>query len=292
MFIDDVSIITTVYNESDNINQFLESYKRQIVHASELIIVDGGSSDGTGKLIDEFVRGNSSLNIRLIVDPTCSKLHSRGPIARGRNRAIGEAKSSIIAVTDAGCLLDDNWLKEITSPFTQDAKVDVVAGFYRTATDNDFQKKFAAVFIPTEERFLPSSRSIAFKKMCWERVGGYPEASYTAEDTIFDISLINAGFSFYWNRNAIVTWQFAKDKTELKKKLYQYGYDEGFNCLFIGRYAYRFLSIIFPPLMLVKFILESRQKKLNFNMLYFFYFSQCRGFFVGTFDRVRKGVLS
>lgn len=281
----DISLITTVYNEGDNVSAFLDSYRLQTVHAAEVVIVDGGSTDDTVERIERFAHDNPSLNVRLIVDQTCSRRFSAGPIAKGRNRAIGEARCSIIAVTDAGCVLDENWFDEITAPFSRESSPDVVAGFYRTAEDTPFLRKYAAIFIPLEKEYLPSSRSIAFRKHCWERVGGYPEGSYTAEDTIFDQRLHDAGFNFVWNRNALVTWRFARDEAELVRKLRQYGHDEGMNGMYRGRYLYRLCALLFPPLMLPKLLKEGRRRRLTLRKLYFFYWHQCCGYLSGIKDR-------
>jgi len=281
---DDVSLITTVYNEGDNIGSFLESYLRQSVHAGEVVVVDGGSTDGTAAIIARFAEAHPSLKIRLIIDESCCRRFSKGPIARGRNRAIGEARGPLIAVTDAGCRIDESWLEEISAPFAADPAPDVVAGFYRTAEDTPFLREYAAIFIPLQEDFLPSSRSIAFRKSCWERVGGYPEGSYTAEDTIFDLRLKEAGFRFVTNKRALVTWQFARDKEELVRKLSQYGHDEGLNRMYAGRYLYRLCALLFPPLMLPKLILEGRRRRLTLRKMYFFYWHQCRGYLSGLRD--------
>lgn len=283
----DVSLITTVFNEGDNIGSFLESYRRQSALAFEVVIVDGGSTDGTATVIAQFAKAHPSLNIRLIVDESCSRRFSKGPIARGRNRAIMEARGPLIAVTDAGCRMEHDWLQEITAPFRAEPATDVVAGFYRTADHTPFLRKYAAVFIPLEEDFLPSSRSIAFRKSCWEKVGGYPEGSYTAEDTIFDLKLLKAGFSFVPNKKALVTWQFARDKEELVRKLKQYSHDEGVNRMFGARYLFRLGALLFPPLMLAKLVLEGRRKELTIGKLYFFYWHQCRGYFSGLIDGMR-----
>ena len=284
---EDVSLITTVFNEGDNIWSFLEGYLRQTVHAGEAVIVDGGSTDGTAALIARFAEEHPSLKIRLIVDESCCRRFSKGPIARGRNRAIEEARGPLIAVTDAGCRMDESWLEEIVAPFEADPATDVVAGFYRTADHTPFLREYAAVFIPLQEDYLPSSRSIAFRKTCWQRIGGYPEGSYTAEDTIFDLRLKEAGFKFAHNKKALVTWEFARDEAELARKLGQYGHDEGLNRMFAGRYLYRLGALLCPPLMLPKLLLEGKRRRLTLRKMYFFYWHQCRGYLAGLRDGMR-----
>ena len=88
-----ISLISTVYNEEANISAFLQSYKKQTRTADEYIIVDGGSTDTTVSIIENFSKENPNLNIKLIIDETCSKKFSKGPIAKGRNIAIKNAQS-------------------------------------------------------------------------------------------------------------------------------------------------------------------------------------------------------
>ncbi len=42
---EDISFITTVYNEEGSIIEFLQSLKRQTLLPGEIVIVDGGSTD-------------------------------------------------------------------------------------------------------------------------------------------------------------------------------------------------------------------------------------------------------
>src|SRR5207249_10904236 len=48
-----------------------------------------------------------------------------------------------------------------------------------------------------------SSRSIAFTRKIWERVGGYPEIALTAEDSLFDERLRELGVRFVFTDKAI-----------------------------------------------------------------------------------------
>lgn len=253
-----VSLVTTLYNEVRNIERFLLSYLEQTVYADEFIIVDGGSNDGTVEAIEKFAESSPECNIRLFVDRTCSRKYVSGPIALGRNTAISHARNDIIAVTDAGCILDKNWLKEIILLFSKE--VDVVAGWYEPLIENDFQRKYAAVMLPKlpiiEQEFLPSSRSIAFRKECWEKVGGYPTETFTAEDTVFDLRLKEYGFRFRFNSSAVVYWECPRNIREAMKKEYLYSYGDGQWRLFKKWYGGRAKDLIF----IVKFFINRRFK--------------------------------
>ncbi len=245
-----VSLITTVYNESGNILRFLNSYANQTVHADEFVIVDGGSDDGTVEIINQYKIQNPHLNIKLIVDKSCVRAYSKGPIAKGRNIAIKSTQYECVAVTDAGCMLDKYWLENISRPILEQG-ADVVAGWYKPLLHTDFQRFFYSVYMPkvnkiNPERFLPSSRSIAFRKKCWHMAGGYPEKTYTGEDTLFDLNLRKKGFQFYFASDAVVYWDCPKTLAEALLKYYSYAYGDGQNGIFHLKYLVKAILLIIP----------------------------------------------
>src|SRR3989344_8023279 len=115
-----IALIITVLNEEKTIDFFLDSFLIQTTRPDELIIIDGGSNDGTIKRIKNYeVRiKKSGIKFKLFV--------KRGNISKGRNFAVKNSESDIISISDAGCVLDKNWLRRIVFPF-KDKSVDVVA---------------------------------------------------------------------------------------------------------------------------------------------------------------------
>ncbi|MCJ7805120.1 glycosyltransferase [Patescibacteria group bacterium] len=211
-----VSVCGTVKNEEGSIGGLLEALLGQTKKPEEIVIVDGGSTDKTVEIIRHFQKKNG--RIRLLVQK-CS-------IAQGRNLAIELAKNDIIAMTDAGCIAHKDWLQEISEPFEY-PEVDVVAGFYRMVGDTAFQKA-SSVFLGVlpskfDINFLPSTRSIAFRKDIWELVGGFPENSVkTAEDTGFNFRLIKVGAKLARVKSALVEWGMPVLLGEFAKKIYEY----------------------------------------------------------------------
>jgi glycosyltransferase involved in cell wall biosynthesis len=272
------SLVTTVYNEEESILNFINSLNNQTELADEFVIVDGGSSDNTIEILQKSL--SEKLNFKIIIDPSCSKKHSKGPIAKGRNVAISNTIHQNILVTDAGCVLDCNWIKNMKQSFIED-KADIVSGWYKANAKNDFQKSIASIFCPPIEnidikKFLPSSRSLGFKKFLWEAVNGYPENSYTAEDTLFDLNIFALTDKIVFNEKAYVYWDVPKDNHELRTKLYQYGYGEGQQKIFLVKNFLRLALLIFFPLLLL-LIVTGKKKPIVFK----FYFYQTKGFIKG-----------
>lgn len=286
-----VTLITTTFNEADNVESFLVSYRAQTLHANEFIIVDGGSRDGTVEIVERFAAENKHLNIRLLVDRSCSREFTPGPIAKGRNVAIENASSEVIAATDAGCVLATGWLEEITRPFA-DPLVDVVAGWYEPFVEDEFQKVYAEVFLPklnslNREDFLPSSRSVAFKKSCWSRVGGYPVKTYTAEDTMYNMLLRKAKCRFVFAEKAVVYWRVPNSLAEVRKKHFHYGYGDGQYGLFRDHYLapLNLLKLFFPLSYLITRKLDYKGL-LSFKVAYSIHFWSVLGYLNG----IQKGI--
>ena len=176
-----ISFICTVYNEENTIIKLLESINQQTRPPDEIVIVDAGSTDST---VDKIRQFSTKIPVKIIIKPC--------PRGQGRNLAIKQAGGEVIAVSDAGCIARRDWLAKITQPITA-RKIDVVAGFYQMTTKGT--QYYTAPFVGvTPQRinpktFLPSSRSIAFTKSAWKKVGGYPRHLNYAEDIVFAQSL-------------------------------------------------------------------------------------------------------
>ncbi|PVX26226.1 MAG: hypothetical protein CW716_06470, partial [Candidatus Bathyarchaeum sp.] len=167
-------------------------------------------------------------------------------IARGRNIAVAHASHDVIAGTDGGCKLDKDWLNNITKPFLAQPETDVVSGAYLPWHTTVFEEVASCLIFPDVKRisvnFLPSSRSIAYKKSAWERVNGYPEWLETAEDTYFDLKCKDAGLRFALVRNAIVYWRVRRNLHGVAKQFYRYAEGDGLAFLFPRRYLPRCMA--------------------------------------------------
>ena len=57
VYLEGLAFISTVFNESGALIPFLESLVKQTALPSEIILVDGGSSDDTLEVIKDFFKG-------------------------------------------------------------------------------------------------------------------------------------------------------------------------------------------------------------------------------------------
>lgn len=219
------TFITTVLNEHDAIEVFLSSLLEQSLLPGEIIIVDGGSTDDTLKKIELFRNDAKKKQVAFQV------LSKNGNRSVGRNYAISRAKGNIILCSDVGCILKKDWVASIVDPFT-DKDIDVVAGYYYATTKNVFEACLATYTCVMPDKvdppnFLPSSRSIAFRKSSWDNVGGYPEYLDTCEDLVFARKMKESGCVFKFQKDAIVFWPQRKNLVEAIKQFYSYAVGDG-----------------------------------------------------------------
>ncbi|MGA2334841.1 MAG: glycosyltransferase [Terriglobales bacterium] len=184
-----VSVASTVLNERDDIDALVESLMQQTLAPAEVIIVDGGSTDGTWERL-EAARSKYPTLVP-IRDESCSLQRSPGPIARGRNIATAAASSDVVACADAGCTYSPDWLANLTAPIFNGHSQYSVGGSYIDPTKSTVWDIASAPFFgiklnPDAATKSCTARSMAFRKELWQRVGGFPETVFLGEDTIFD----------------------------------------------------------------------------------------------------------
>ncbi len=185
-----VSIVVTELNEIQEIERAVTSLLAQEPPPAEVIVVDGGSTDGTWEWLDEAQDRDPRLVA--IRDETCSLRFSKGPVSRGRNVAISAAQSSIVACADAGCTYAPDWLRNLTAPLAAGAAEYSLGGSCLdpagyTVWDVASAPFFSIRLSPTEPTKSCTARSMAFTKDLWQRIGGFPEEVLVGEDTLFDL---------------------------------------------------------------------------------------------------------
>jgi glycosyltransferase involved in cell wall biosynthesis len=233
----------TVRDEAASLPALFESIMGQRFLPDEIVIVDGGSTDGTQDVVRAY---SDRLPLRLIELPGAN-------ISQGRNAAIRAAKHSVIAATDAGVRLDPGWLENLMRPFAiKVPHVDVVSGFFVADPQTAFERAMGATVLPALDdidphTFLPSSRSVAFRKVAWEAAGGYPEWLDYCEDLVFDMNLLATGHRAIFVPEARVYFRPRSNLRAFFLQYYRYARGDGKAGLWRKRHAIRYATYLFGP---------------------------------------------
>jgi glycosyltransferase involved in cell wall biosynthesis len=226
-----ISLISTVKNCADGVDEFLASLASQTRKPDEVIIVDGGSTDDTA---ERFERDGT---ITLIREPGAN-------ISRGRNIALAAASHDFIAVTDADCVLEPNWLEAIVAPL--EAGADVSMGFYAPVIDGFFQACMAAVNLPLDpgevnpSTFMPSARSVAYRRDAIEVAGGYPEWLAIGEDMWVNHRWRELDLDLRFTPEAVVHWRLRSGLRDTWLQYFRYARGDAKAGMYPERHALRY----------------------------------------------------
>jgi glycosyltransferase involved in cell wall biosynthesis len=242
-----VAVICSVLKEGAAIDVLIDSLLAQTRPPDEVVFADGGSRDDTVARIRRRIEAGAP--IRLIERPGTN-------ISQARNAAIAATGAPIIAVTDCGVRLEPDWLARLTAPFAEPDPPDVVGGFFRADPHGPFETALSATTLIVEEdtsaeRFLPSSRSVAFRRSAWVQVGGYPEALDHSEDVLFDLRLKAQGFRFLLEPRALVHFRPRSSPRAFFRQYYLYARGDGMADLWRRRHAIRYATYLAAPVALL-----------------------------------------
>ncbi|MGH2594343.1 MAG: glycosyltransferase [Actinomycetota bacterium] len=225
-----VTLISTVKDVAAHIEEFLGSVAAQTRAPDEVIIVDGGSTDGT----QELLRRSEAITL----------IEERGAnISRGRNVAIAAATHDVIAVTDADCVLAPTWLERILEPIESGA--DVSMGFTEPIVGGFLQQCLASInLLDVSEvdpaRFMPSARSVAFRRGSIEAAGGYPEWLAVGEDMWVNHRWRELGLDMRFAPDAIVRWRLRPTLMATWAQYFRYARGDAQAGMHPERHALRF----------------------------------------------------
>ena len=249
-----ISLIVTVLNEGGSIHGLLQSIQRPELCRR----MKSSSSMGAAAMIPSpSLRGyEQQLPLRLLIEPGCN-------ISQGRNRAIKAAQGDIIAVTDAGVRLSEDWLARISEPLRLDPALNAVGGFFVADARTPFEIALGATTLPLPDEidpasFLPSSRSFAFRKASALRVGLYPEWLDYCEDLVFDLRLRRDAGPFAFEPRALAHFRPRPTLRKYFRQYFCYARGDGKANLWFKRHLARYVTylLLAPALFLAGSLIQ------------------------------------
>jgi dolichol-phosphate mannosyltransferase len=115
-----LSVVIPVYNEKDTIKKVIERVKMSPVE-KEVIIVDDGSNDGTGDLLDDIVKEERNIEIKV--------LHLDRNIGKGQTikKGFSSVRGDYVIIQDADLEYDPSEYPKLLEPLLN-KEADVVFG--------------------------------------------------------------------------------------------------------------------------------------------------------------------
>ncbi len=194
-----VSVVVPVLDGEQTIGDCIDSLLRLRYPAErvELLVVDNGSRDGTAAVLQQY----GSRIVRL--DES-----TRGPAA-ARNAGLHAARGEVVALTDADCQVDPDWLTAIVAPLV-DPRVGVAGGTIRALPPANEVERFGEVIhdhrqaIEELEPPYAITMNWASRHAVLEEFGGFDERFRRGEDVDLSYRVIQAGYTLTFAPTAVV----------------------------------------------------------------------------------------
>ena len=185
-----ISIITSVYNNKETIEDAIKSVLSQSYDNIEYIIVDGGSSDGTLEIIEKYKNDIA----HYISEP------DKG-IYDGLNKGVQLATGDVVAFLHSDDIYaSDTIIEDIAQEF-QKSKVDGVYGdlIYTPKEDTTKILRYwkSKPFKPEmlKQGWMPAHPTLFLKKSVYDKYGTFDLNFKIAGDYDFMLRVLSAGIS-------------------------------------------------------------------------------------------------
>lgn len=217
-----VSIIVPVYNTEKYLKDCLESLVKQTYDKIEIILVDDGSTDSSGKICDKWAK----------IDDRIHVYHKKNEgVSRARNYGIQRAKGEKLVFIDSDDMLTLNAIECMVEVLLKQ-NVELVACQYQSDKYNKKVEKETLKIEKVsrqsylEELMIPNKNIAAFvynrlylKRIILENDIRFNENVKVCEDTLFNYEYANAINSIAFINNPLYYYRINSDSTMFQKKM-------------------------------------------------------------------------
>lgn len=223
-----VTLIIPVLNEKEHIISVIDQV-RPLDHDYEILVADGGSTDGT----IEIVAALDDVRVRLVSNPKRVQ-------ASGVNAAVAEsdARSRFFIRADAHCAYPVGWSDKIVNHLIETGATSVVVAMHTQEEGPDERMQSAIAFAQNSKlgnggaahregqrvsRYVDHGHHAGFLKSFFVENGGYDPEFSVNEDGEYDQRTSKAGAKVWLAADAQITYFPRKSLQNLAVQYFRYG---------------------------------------------------------------------
>lgn len=221
-----ISVIVPVYNTEKYLSKCLDSILKQEYQNLEIILVDDGSADRSGDIIDEYQRKDN----RVV---TIHK--TNGGQSAARNLGICLAKGEYVCFVDSDDEIDTQYVSLMVNELKDDERVLPVGGIHfrklklhtendaytnpvRAQKPNERLEKYVTYLLTVDGRMYSSINKLFNLSILKEHQITFDEGRNFAEDTKFVLDYISAAQPrIACIPKAIYTYNFGSEASTIRK---------------------------------------------------------------------------
>lgn len=192
-----VAVIVAVFNKKDTIEKCINSILNAEWNNKTIIVIDNMSTDGSYEILKKF---NDYIKLFRI----------KGGLSQVFNYGISKVDTDLIAFTDADCVVDKFWIKELVAAYDDFAIA--TAGYCGTPDDVSLLQKLIGIELenrfkkfPTNIRRAPTM-NLSVKTRFAKKVMFDESFPYQAVETDFGYRLTELGKMKYTSK--AIVWHY------------------------------------------------------------------------------------
>ena len=184
-----VSVIVPLYNMERFIEETLYSIAASTYPNYEIVVMDDGSTDASLSIAQHFAETNTHVPIQVLTQP------NQGA-SEARNNAIKQAKGAYILPVDADDLVSPKYIGQAVEVLEKHTDVLVVGCEVEMFGDTNKRINYPSFSLQRLARKNMIAAPSMFRKVDWERAGGYCKDIKGREDWDFWLSIFTEGGDF------------------------------------------------------------------------------------------------
>ena len=186
-----VSVVIPIYNAASYLRETVESVFASTYHPLEIVMVDDGSTDESRHIAEQLVVEAASKRTQDVHFPDCLLFSQpNAGVSAARNHAIKKAHGIYILPLDADDLISPTYIAQAVDAMQKEKQLRIVG--CRAKMFGDVEKDWNLPdFTPSliaRKNMIPVSS--LFRRVDWERVGGFCEEDIYREDWDFWLSIL------------------------------------------------------------------------------------------------------
>lgn len=225
-----ISVIVPIYKVEKYLSECVDSILNQTYENFEIILIDDGSPDNSGKICDEYASKDNRIKV----------IHKEnGGLPSARNAGLNVASGEYVAFVDSDDAIENNYLEELYKSIIEE-KSDVSfckIAWYNGVDTFDFKEKlpdhsidvnckneefsaFAKRFFTQKNNFFGSVCRSLFPKKVYKNVRFDEGIKKGAEDLVFTLNSLK-----YAEKLSFVNKELYKYRVNLSSVTYTYKKD-------------------------------------------------------------------
>lgn len=214
-----LSVLIPLYNKRDSIKTTIESVLHQTFTDFEVIVVDDGSTDGSGEIV-KSINDNRIYYVR----------KENGGVSSARNYGLKLVKSELVALLDGDDLWDSEYLEQMMALIGETPDAVLWGSGYRIQQTEEREAKVQVFSLPSNYRgyvnnyfdvachnTLFTSSSVVLRKSVILKNGGYDESLIRGEDVDLWFRLALNGRVAFLNKPMVTYCWYASNRAMNKK---------------------------------------------------------------------------